>query len=279
MRDLLPRTLTAVAMIATVIGLLVATKLLNNPLPAALLLGVITFFATLEVLDLARKLGLDLEKVSLVAWNVVYIASVVFFGGANSDVRYIPLLVLTASILWPLAWYASRRSSFKHTLASWFSLFYIPFLLQFAFRAYVVEPYGFYYLLLLVGGVWIYDIAAYFVGSAWGREKLLPEVSAKKTWEGVLGGAVGVFAWMLSAPLWVPNTDITWNVQWLLLPLFFTLATQLGDLFESWIKRIAHVKDAGELLPGHGGLLDRIDGLLFASPVFYFYLREVLHLF
>lgn len=277
MRDLIPRTLTAVVMIATVIGLLVASKLWGTPWPVALLIGGLTWLGTLEVLDLVRKLGLDLHRLSLVGWNVAYAVSVAFFDGAHSQARFIPLLVFAAAILWPLAWYASRRSSFKHTLASWFALFYVPFLLQFAFRTFAVEPYGFYYLLLLVAGVWIYDIAAYFVGSAWGREKLFPEISAKKTWEGVLGGTVGVYAWLLAAPLWVPG--ITWDLQWLLLPLYFTLATQLGDLFESWIKRIAHVKDAGELLPGHGGLLDRIDGLLFASPVFYFYLREVLHLF
>ncbi len=136
-----------------------------------------------------------------------------------------------------------------------------------------------YYLVLLLGSVWVYDIAAYLIGSLWGREQLLPEVSGKKTWEGVLGGTLGVYAFNASAQFWIPDPNFTWGLEWLLLPLFLTVATQLGDLFESWIKRIAHVKDTGELLPGHGGVLDRIDGLLFAAPVFYFYLREALKLF
>jgi len=120
--------------------------------------------------------------------------------------------------------------------------------------------------------VWIADTAAYFAGRAFGRRKLAPLVSPGKTWEGVFGGlaAVAVYAVALVpfaqaagyggslAPLAV--------VAWVALALALAALSVVGDLYESWLKRVAGVKDSGTLLPGHGGVLDRIDALVAAMP-------------
>lgn len=269
MRELLPRTVTAIVLIVIVVSLLFISKTFDNPWAIALLAGSVTLLCSMEYAGIIQRFNLKLEKASFVALNVFYISSTIFFEGQFA------LWFLTLAIVWPLVWYASRRDSFKHTLSAWFGILYIPLLLQFAYQVYELTA-GMFYLTFLLGAVWIYDIAAFLAGSIWGREKILPEVSPSKTWEGVLGGVIGVLLLTLSAPYWIPGIGWTW--QWVFVALFLSLATQLGDLFESWGKRVAGVKDAGGLLPGHGGVLDRVDGLLFASPVFYFYLQYVLDL-
>ncbi len=270
MRELLPRTLTAVAFIAVVTGLLVFSKSTGSPWGVALLLGGVVLICTVEYVYLVNRWGYQLEGNALSALNVLFGVSPLFFGG-----RYWPW-ALALALLWPWAWDRLRGATWRHTLLAWASVLYFPVLLQFSLWVYL-PVYGGYYLLFLLCSVWAYDIIAFFAGSFWGRQRLLPELSPKKTWEGAWGGAAGAFLVALSAPLWVPNA--AWNLQWLVfLPLALSVATQAGDLFESWLKRNAGVKDAGAILPGHGGLLDRVDGLLFAFPVYFVYLKFVLGL-
>jgi phosphatidate cytidylyltransferase len=127
--------------------------------------------------------------------------------------------------------------------------------------------------------VWAGDIAALYVGRAWGRHKLAPRLSPNKTWEGALGsvagsllvtgGLLGLAALLQmwnSAALSYPE-DVWY---WLVLAVVVNIAAQVGDLAESALKRSAGVKDSGTLLPGHGGVLDRIDALLLAAPVLWY---------
>ena len=123
-------------------------------------------------------------------------------------------------------------------------------------------------LLMLMGIVWMADIAAYFAGRRFGRHKLAPEVSPGKTWEGVFGAAAAVALYHLSLRF-ILGPEGAVFLQWAGLVLFLLLAAAsvVGDLFESWIKRQAGVKDSGTLLPGHGGVLDRIDAQTSAMPL------------
>jgi phosphatidate cytidylyltransferase len=123
-------------------------------------------------------------------------------------------------------------------------------------------------LFLPVAVTWLGDTAAYSVGRAIGRHKLAPVISPKKTWEGAIAGllatAVGVVIYVqLTRPL-VPWTMVLWEA--LAFGVAISVAGQLGDLFESRFKRDCGVKDSSNLLPGHGGALDRVDSLLFGSP-------------
>jgi len=120
-------------------------------------------------------------------------------------------------------------------------------------------------LLLLLTVVWIADSAAYFAGHACGRRKLAPSISPGKTWEGVGGAfaAVAVYAWLLR---FAPLRDYD-GLSYLLLFFAMTVLSIVGDLFESWLKRCAGVKDSGSAFPGHGGMLDRIDGVSAAMPL------------
>lgn len=123
--------------------------------------------------------------------------------------------------------------------------------------------------LLLVSGmavVWVSDSAAYFAGRAFGRRKLAPTVSPGKTWEGVAGGVVGVAAYTVALFLLVGERLPAGLPELLALTLLMCLLGIVGDLYESWMKRVAGVKDSGTCLPGHGGLLDRVDALAAALP-------------
>ncbi len=118
-------------------------------------------------------------------------------------------------------------------------------------------------LLGLTATVWIADSAAYFAGKRFGKNKLAPSISPGKTWEGVFGGllAVTMYGMALSAYFALPWI-ITLVILWVM-----SILSVVGDLFESLIKRQANIKDSGSLLPGHGGVLDRIDGLTSSLPI------------
>jgi phosphatidate cytidylyltransferase len=122
-------------------------------------------------------------------------------------------------------------------------------------------------LLGVLAAVWVADIAAYFSGRAFGRNKLAPQISPGKTWEGAAGAVVGVVGYyFLLAAAFTPGAlgpGVLWPVVALSL---FTAVSICGDLFESLLKRQAGVKDSGQILPGHGGILDRIDSLTSTLP-------------
>jgi phosphatidate cytidylyltransferase len=149
---------------------------------------------------------------------------------------------------------------------------------------------GAFYLLYLLLVVWAGDIFAYFVGKSMGRHLMASRISPKKTWEGAaasLVASVGVgwllfhyalplSSWLLRAGL-IERRDGIFGLEQpsmgpiIVLTIVLNIAAQLGDLVESLIKRGAGVKDSGAILPGHGGMLDRIDALLFAAPVLWYY--------
>jgi phosphatidate cytidylyltransferase len=127
-------------------------------------------------------------------------------------------------------------------------------------------------LLALMAVVWIADTAAYFVGRALGKHKLAPSISPGKTWEGVYGGLIATAAYALVLLYFAPQSGYTRTLSavavagWVVVILGLTALSVVGDLFESFLKRQRGVKDSGKLLPGHGGVLDRIDALLAAMP-------------
>ncbi len=137
-----------------------------------------------------------------------------------------------------------------------------------AVGGWVALPAGAWWLLVTLLGVWSFDSAAFFVGRYFGRHKLAPRISPAKTWEGALGGLLLCILTCLVVtvgPLGVP-----WYLA-IVLAFLISMAATLGDLAESLIKRQMNTKDSGQIVPGHGGLLDRVDSTLFAIMVVYFF--------
>jgi len=121
--------------------------------------------------------------------------------------------------------------------------------------------------LALLVMIWLADSGAYFAGKRWGRTKLAPAVSPGKTWEGVLGGIVVSVAGALAAGYWYSGS-LPWTLTLAAVALLTVMFSIVGDLLESLMKRHVGIKDSGSLIPGHGGVLDRIDSLTAAAPVF-----------
>jgi len=131
---------------------------------------------------------------------------------------------------------------------------------------------GFWWVLTVFLGVWGFDSGAFFSGHFWGKHKLAPAISPAKTWEGVAGGLVLSIAAALLFTAW--PLGVPWYLA-IVLGILIGIAATLGDLAESLIKRQTHVKDSGQFMPGHGGLLDRIDSLLFAVIVVFIFAQLV----
>jgi CDP-diglyceride synthetase len=118
--------------------------------------------------------------------------------------------------------------------------------------------------------VWAADIGAYLVGRTWGCHKILPLVSPGKSWEGFIGGLVAVLLVAVIESIFIEPFYLS---RWLLLAVITSLFSVVGDLWVSILKRHTGLKDTGFLIPGHGGILDRLDSLLAAAPIFYFGLK------
>ena len=132
--------------------------------------------------------------------------------------------------------------------------------------AMVLRDEGRWLFLCVIGIVWCADIGAYFVGRKFGRNKLASNISPGKSWEGVLGGVLIACLFISMIFLVVKNPEFS-LVRVMLTGMFLSLMSVVGDLFESLLKRIAKVKDSSNLLPGHGGVLDRIDAILPVLPI------------
>lgn len=231
------------------------------------------------------------EWASLTFHNTRDKTAFVFFLGLTMSLYYfLPIywLLGTALVFWlfpivtVLRYQSDKLNSFHTPCIGALSGLLI---LGFAFMSFChiqIQPFGGYLLLSLFAFIWMSDTAAYFVGRAFGRTKLSP-VSPGKTIEGCIGGLLGsVIVAAVTYYLWyyflTSQIDalpfVLQNIfVWIGLGVFIGVISILGDLFESLLKRTKGVKDSGRILPGHGGILDRIDSLLPTLPVFAFCLQ------
>ena len=179
-------------------------------------------------------------------------------------------LILVSSLAWQLT--RTARSELHYvdwalTIAGGLYLGWLP--------AYFVKlrslPGGLWWMLLALAATWSCDSFAYVFGRALGRRSFFAQVSPRKTWEGALAGWLGATVVVVLVG-WVLGLSVAWALG---LGLITSLAAICGDLVESMIKRQMGVKDSGGLVPGHGGILDRVDSLLFAVVVAYFYVTLV----
>jgi phosphatidate cytidylyltransferase len=173
---------------------------------------------------------------------------------------FLTIVGLTFSVMWT----ASQAAHFLPMLVySVFGVCFIAWTLSHLILLRLL-PAGQWYTLFLCTVVWVGDSVAMYIGKSLGQHKMAPAISPGKTWEGAVGGVIGsVGTAILSAGFWLPHL-LLW--QCVVLGLCIALAAQISDLGESMLKRYAGVKDSGGLIPGHGGILDRIDSLLFATP-------------
>jgi phosphatidate cytidylyltransferase len=287
--------------IATAVVLIPLVLLLVLKAPAYLLIivsGAVALLAIAEFLKLVTHYGIQPLSQLTYAFTVLFFISVIF-----ASANLTPLMEATSTLYWmivaaaiaPFVFLtaAMRRaelsSSYSAAAASTFAFAYIalPMALLVEIRR---QPAGAIWVIYTLLAVWSGDIFAYFVGKSLGRHRMSPRISPKKTWEGaiasILASVVIGTVWFQHAPqvssallrislidrrsgMFGLEQPHLWPI--ILLSAVVNVAAQLGDLLESLIKRGAGVKDSGSILPGHGGMLDRIDAMLFAVPVVWAY--------
>jgi phosphatidate cytidylyltransferase len=287
---MIKRIATAVVLIPLVLLLVLKAPLYL----LAVVSGAIALLAIAEFLRLVTPYGVQSLSVATYVFVAIFFVFVIFACNNRTPEDETTAILYGIAVMAAFAPFvfltmAMRRADLKTgypvAAASTFAFGYIaiPMALLVAMRQ---QPAGAIWTIYTLLAVWAGDIFAYFVGKSLGRHLMSPEISPKKTWE---GAAASVIASVLIGTLWIQHAPAIsstllrvglidrrdgmfgleqpqlWPI--ILLSAVVNLAAQLGDLVESLIKRGAGVKDSGTILPGHGGMLDRIDAMLFAVPV------------
>lgn len=265
-------------------------------LPAALISGGLLAFAALALLAIGKAPFVVLAiAIILLGQGEFYavlkargaqpatalglIAGGVIMAGAYNRGEAAALFGVFLAMALVLPWYMAappkvRKGTVMNVGATLLGAIYVPFLASFALIILRIPGDDGRNLLLTVLGLTVlYDVCAYAIGSLWGNRPLAPTISPKKSWEGAVGAT---FVLLLVALAIVPSIEPFTAARAVGLALVIAVAAPLGDLVESALKRDLGLKDMGSLLPGHGGVLDRVDSILFAAPAAWYFIRLVI---
>lgn len=265
MKNLVTRTFTGILfVIATVLSIL------WHEITFALFFFVVMILCVLEYHILIRKV----HSKPLIGWEIV-LSILLYVGSWLYFKKILPISAL--GIVIPLFYlvfitelYRRKRRVVQNLATTFLPVIHIalPFSL-FLGIGYLNESYNYKIVLSVLIFTWAYDTFAYVFGMLFGRNKIAPKISPKKSWEGLVGG----FLTSVGVALLLANYWTVLPVQtWITVSLLVSFGATFGDFVESMIKRAADVKDSGNILPGHGGVLDRFDGFVFAIPFVFSYL-------
>jgi len=202
----------------------------------------------------------------LLYFIVIYNAEKIYFAG------FFALVIMISFIMVILS---KKTFYFQKIISTIMPVIYVGFLGLFGIKLRLLEN-GSYYIFLLLFITYMYDAGAYFVGSAIGKHKLIPEISPGKTIEGCAGGVlIALFFTIIINYLFLPKWLLGQNqiIHLIVLSILLSITGQAGDISASLVKRFFGVKNSSEIIPGHGGVLDKIDSSLFNAPVLFFYIK------
>ena len=262
---MIQRILSGIVLAVFMAAIVVFDKIF--PLALNIAVAVISVAA---VHELAAALGLQ-QKWFLCLPSLAAAAVVPFCSG---ELQFLTYCVYTIIVFSALIVYHSE-TTFKEVAVLYSMVVMIPCALHTLVSLRELNRgHGMFYALIAVLAAWVADVGAYFTGTLFGRHKLCPQISPKKTVEGLIGGTVVDVAVMLLCGVWFSAVFYQGRVEvnyvtLLLIGLFGSLISVLGDLSFSIIKRSCHIKDFGQVIPGHGGVLDRFDSVIFTAPFVY----------
>ncbi len=276
------RTLTAIVFVAILLACIT-----TNYITFTSLFFVVSIWGLYEYYQLAEKLGAKpykpigyLAGVCMFAYGVVDNSALSVFLPTQSISAYVILLTFFVFIVALFDEHKNTVLNLSHTLTG---LIYVvlPFVILVNIscidKNYLptttnwvknIAPYNFHYIIGIILLIWVSDVGAYIVGSIIGKHKLYERISPGKTWEGSIGAAFITVGSSFIIANWFPELALK---HWIAISILVSVFGTIGDLVESMLKRQAGVKDSGKIMPGHGGILDRFDSLLFVSPFIYAY--------
>lgn len=229
-----------------------------------LLTLVVFLVASLEMTEILRGLSLKPSLWIVLIGGLITFSSAYLYNDEYLGLTIVFIVILNLLLMAFLYPKITPLNVFGHIFAT---LYLCNLLYIFLTRG---LDNGFIWVLLLFTATWASDTFAYFAGRLFGRNKLAPLLSPKKTIEGAVGGVLGSMATAGIFAQYIQNIAL---IHLVVLGLGIGVASLLGDLVESALKRQSNIKDSGQIIPGHGGVLDRFDSLLFTSPLVYYYVK------
>ena len=273
MKDIYTRTLTGIVFLITVIG-----SILLDPLAFFIVLSLFSFVGLKEFYRLANLSfsGTDSRATpEYYIFGLLIYAVIGLVGLGFIDIRYSSIIFIIFFLQIAIELFRKKDPQWRNITIILTGYIYISLpmgLMNSLFYFGAVDKPRLGILIGMFVLVWTSDIFAYLTGSMFGKHKLMEQISPKKTWEGSVGGLLSAFIAAYIMSIFVNQLNI---VEWMILALLIVIGGTLGDLSESLLKRNAGVKDSGTLFPGHGGVLDRFDAVIFATPIVFIYINMV----
>lgn len=270
MKNFIQRAITGIIFVAVLIGCII-----GSPFSFGILFAIISGMATYEFCNLVNKQeDVDINR-NICTLGSVFLFFCFFYYGINpTDTGiFIPYLILLVYLM--ISELYLKKSNPIHNWAySMLSQVYVglPFALLNVLAFQSIEATSYYQFILPLSifiFIWINDTGAYCTGMLFGKHRLFERISPKKSWEGSIGGAIFCIAAAFALAHWVPVMN---TMEWIGMALTVVIFGTWGDLTESLMKRHLDIKDSGNILPGHGGMLDRFDSAIMAIPATVVYL-------
>lgn len=270
MKKLITRTITGIVLV-----LVMLTAIMASQYSFALLFLVILMVSVSEFINLYKQSEVQPNK--FFAYSVSIILFVVSFLIAKGiiEVKYFFGLLPFFLIIMAAELYRKKDKSAENIAVTIFSIIYLAIplsLINFLVFPEILGGNGYTpkILIVLFALIWIHDSGAYLVGVSIGKNRLFERISPKKSWEGAIGGTLIAIAASYFISGFIPEIKL---IHWIAISVLTVVSSTYGDLTESMFKRYFGIKDSGNILPGHGGVLDRFDSLFFAVPVVLAYLK------
>lgn len=273
MKKLITRTITGIVLV-----IIILTAILASQYSFAILFLLILTGGLIEFVNLYKQS--DIEPNSWLS----YLISFVLFGtsffvakgliGAKYFLCLFPffLLIMAAEL------YRKKPKPIENMAVTIFSIVYLAVPLAFInFLVFPEIPPSHIYtpklLIALFIMIWTYDSGAYLFGVSMGKHRLFERISPKKSWEGAIGGTFTAIIAAVIISTYIPEIQL---IHWIVISILVVISSTFGDLTESMFKRYFQIKDSGQIFPGHGGILDRFDSILFAVPIVVLYLKIII---
>lgn len=257
-REVIIRTITGAGIVA-----LTLAAILISQWTFLIWLSLICYQGGREYLKLSGTRNPTTDFIVCIAGSLLLLLTGYLWQKGNADFFLLRVFLIAFTSIMLLI-IVTQRMKHGSALAPYIHVLLYPFIMLTAGVVFTGPNYTITYILLPIILLWVNDIFAYLIGSTWGKNKIAPDISPGKSWEGTLGAGLLTVCVSLGSHFVWPGVPFLYA---LLSGLLIPYVGLLGDLFESRLKRRAGVKDSGNLLPGHGGVLDRYDSFIFVLPV------------
>lgn len=268
MSNLVQRTITGLVFLVVVVGAISLGKVSFFILLELIIIGAMYEFYTLA----EKKKYKPLKIYGIIIGTIVFAANYLFINEIIDSRIFLMIIPIVISIF-IIELYRKSENVFVNIGFTLLGILYIAVPLSFANYIVIINhTYNSHLLLGFLFLMWSYDTLAYVFGVSFGKHRLFERISPKKSWEGFIGGAISSIGIAFIISLFFSELSF---LHWALMSVMVSVFGTYGDLVESSFKRNIDEKDSGNLLPGHGGILDRFDAVLFTLPIFYVYLQFI----